>query len=191
MNKIFSCAQKCYRYEKTIIGGRITTYISLNIIIYPVIDKAFSRVSTTRGLYFTRKFFSLLSNKYISNISNLYNWDKNSSLGLHGICVHMFSDPKSDHTFHTFWLRTWIIFFFLSYVAIVHLLRRWEGVGIYRKLILGWIKSTPARTLFPARCRPYWKYYFEIFLKIVYSNHATSLTLFILFDCNCIHSLQS
>ena len=61
-------------------------------------------------------FFSLLSNQYISNISNIsiiYNPDKKLSLEYQTICDHMFSDPKSDHNFHIFWLRTWPIFFLL------------------------------------------------------------------------------
>ena len=44
--------------------------------------------------------------------------DKNSSLASQTLCDHMFSDPKSDHTFHVFWLRTWFIYFFFLYVKI-------------------------------------------------------------------------
>ena len=47
-------------------------------------------------------FFSLLSNKYISNISNLYNPDVNLSLVYQTIYDHMFSDPKWDHIFSYF-----------------------------------------------------------------------------------------
>ena len=46
-----------------------------------------------------------------------------------------------------------LYFLFLSYVAIFHLLWRWEGVGIYCKLIPYWIESTPARILFPTQYR--------------------------------------
>ena len=77
--------------------------------------------------------FSLLSNKYISNmsnISNIYNLDANLSLAYKKICDRMFSDPKSDNIFSYFWLRTWIIFCLFLYVVISHLLHRWGGVGI-------------------------------------------------------------
>ena len=68
-----------------------------------MIDKSRSRLSTTRRFLFcTKQLFSLLSNPYISNISNIYNPDKNSSLASQTICDHMFSDPKSDHTFYSF-----------------------------------------------------------------------------------------
>ena len=97
--------------------------------------------------------FSLPSNEYISNISNLYNLDINFSLASQKICEHLFSDPKLDNILSYFWLRTWIIYFFFSYVEIVYSLRRQEYVGIYCKLILYWIESTWARILFTAQYR--------------------------------------
>ena len=49
------------------------------------------------------------------NISNIYNPDENTSLESQTICDHMFSDPKLDHTFHVFWLHTWLKYFLLVY----------------------------------------------------------------------------
>ena len=67
------------------------------------------------------------------------------------ICDHMFSYLKLDHTFHIFWLRTWIIFCYFSYVEISHLLQIREGIGIQFELIPHWIELTPAIILFPAQ----------------------------------------
>ena len=39
LDKDGSRAQKCYLYDKTVIAGRITTYISSYLNIYPVIKK--------------------------------------------------------------------------------------------------------------------------------------------------------
>ena len=63
------------------------------------------------------------------------------------------SDPESNHIFlyFTFKLRTWFIFCFLSYVVIIHLLWRGEGVGIYCKFIPDWIESTLAWISFPTQ----------------------------------------
>ena len=73
---------------------------------------------------------------------------KKLSLEYQKIFDDMFSDLKSVHTLHVFWFRNWFIYFFFSYVEIVNFLRRREGVGIYFKLIPGWIKSTPDTILF-------------------------------------------
>ena len=53
-------------------------------------------------IYFAQQFLYLSLNLYISNISNIYNQDQNSSLESQTIGNHMFSDLKSDHTFHFF-----------------------------------------------------------------------------------------
>ena len=63
-------------------------------------------------------------------------------------CDNLFSDTGVGSYIFTFLfsqLRTWFIYFFFSYVVIIHLLRRGEGVGIYYKLISYWIKSTQAQ----------------------------------------------
>ena len=82
------------------------------------------------------------------------------------------SDPESNHIFlHlTFQLRTWFISCLFSYVVIIHLLRRGEGVGIYSKLIPAWIKSIRAWISFPSQYRTK----FEILLGEVfqYTSHS-------------------
>ena len=96
-----------------------------------------------KTVYFTWKFcFSLLSNKYISNISNLYNHVT--------ICFQIWSRTI---IFIFFWLRTLIIFCFFLYVVIVQLLWIWEGERIYCKFTPDWIESTPARILFTSQYR--------------------------------------
>ena len=93
--------------------------------------------------------FSLLSNQYISNISNLYNPDVNMRLASQTKCDKMFSDPKSDNILSYFQLSTWFIYIFFSYVIIIHLIWKGEGDVIYCKLIPYWIGFTQARILFP------------------------------------------
>ena len=63
----------------------------------------------------------------------------------------MFPDPKLDHTFNIFLFGTWIIFWFFSYVEIVHIILECKGVEIYCKLISGWIESNPSRIFFPTQ----------------------------------------
>ena len=88
----------------------ITMFIPLYLIIYPMIYKAHSRVSSTRWCFNnTRQLcFYLCLNPYILNT---YNMEQNLSLASQTICDHMFSDLKLDHNFHVFWLRTWLVFF--------------------------------------------------------------------------------
>ena len=86
---------------KKIINNCITTYNSLYLNIYLVINKSFSRVTKIGRFYFKQCIFLLLD-QYISNISNLYNLDKNTSLVSQTICDHMCSDPESDHIFINF-----------------------------------------------------------------------------------------
>ena len=61
-----------------------------------------ARVKNKTILFNTTVFKNLLLNKYISNISYLYNRDKHLSLAPQTICDHMFLDLKSDHNFHIF-----------------------------------------------------------------------------------------
>ena len=104
-------------------------------------------------LFYTTVLFHLLSNTCISDIWNIYNLDENFSLAYQTMCYHMFSYTKADHTFHVFQLQNWLILFLFLYVQIFHLLWRQEGVGIYCKFIPNWIKSMPARILFPVQYR--------------------------------------
>ena len=114
----------------------ITVGIPLYIIVYPMTDKSRPHVSSTRSILFHKSvLFYLGSNPYISNIYNIYNQEQNLSLASQKICDHMFSDPKSDHTFRVFWLHTWLILSSFSYGTIFCLLLRQEGVGIHCQLI--------------------------------------------------------
>ena len=65
----------------------------------------------------------------------------------------MFSEQKSDNIFNVFWLRTWIIYFFFVFVAIVYLIWRQECVGIQYKLIPDSIKLTPSGIVYPIQYR--------------------------------------
>ena len=89
--------------------------------------------------------FIYFSNHDTSNIPNISNPNVNLSLAYQTKCDNMFSYPESDHIFHISRVRTWFIFCVFSYVAIIHLLRRGEGVGIYCQLIPDWIESTQAQ----------------------------------------------
>ena len=60
------------------------------------------RVNNKMFLFYTTVFNPLFLNPFISNISNIYNTDEGLSLAPQTICDHMFSDPKSDHTFYVF-----------------------------------------------------------------------------------------
>ena len=52
----------------------------------------------------------------------------------------------------SFFFVTYLAYiFFLSYVAIFHLLRIWEGVGMHCNFIPSLIESAPARILFPSQ----------------------------------------
>ena len=97
--------------------------------------------------------FSLLLNKYISNVSNIYNLGLNLILASQKICEHMLSNLKSDHIYSYFWLRIWFTFCFFSYVVIFHLIWRREGAGIYCPFIPNWIKLTRSIILFTAQYR--------------------------------------
>ena len=134
-----------------------------HVEFYPMIDKAWLCVSKTRRFYLTWHFFSYFRIK-ISKISNLYNLDENSSLASKTICDHIFSGLKSDHNFNIF-----------GYVPVLYIFSScmWQfsssfedGVGIYRKFVPDWIKSTRARILFPAKYRTKFEIILgEIFLK--------------------------
>ena len=128
-------------------------FITLYLSISPMTDKSLSLLSIPRRfLFYMTVFLYLRLNTYISNISNIYNTDHNSSLEYQTIWYHMFSYTKSDHNFHIFQLHTWIIFCFFLYVEIFYVIQRWEGVGIHCKLIPDWIKLDLARILISPCC---------------------------------------
>ena len=75
------------------------------------------------------KFF-LFSYHNNSNVPNLSNPNVNLSLASQNKCDNMFSDPESDNIFSHF-LGTYLVYiFFFSYVVIIHLLRKGEGIRI-------------------------------------------------------------
>ena len=65
---------------------------------------------------------------------------------------HVFRSKVGSH-FPYFWLYACFKYCFFLYVEMFHFLQIWEGVVIYNKLISYWIKSTPARILFPDQYR--------------------------------------
>ena len=88
-----------------------TKKISLNFVlirtfphiwIYILWSTNHTRKCQQQDGFILHKNNSLLSNQYISNISNVYNPDKNSSLVSQTICYHMLSDTKSDIYFMIF-----------------------------------------------------------------------------------------
>ena len=140
LNEFSSRAQKCHRYdENTIEVVFICSFPNISLSTLWSTKHAHACQQQDVFLILHDIFSSLLLNPCISNISNLYNPDKNPSLTSQTICNHIFSDPKLDHTFHVFWLCNRIIFCFFSYVEIIHFLWRREGFGIHCKLILDWI----------------------------------------------------
>ena len=103
LNKVGSHDQNFHWYNENIHQYCITTFIILYLIIYPVIEKSHSRVSSTRRfLFYMRVFNYLRPNPYISNISNIYNMDQKLIRAYQIICDHMFSDLKSDYKFQFF-----------------------------------------------------------------------------------------
>ena len=95
-----------------------------------VIKKSLLHVSTTKRFYFTRRFTPLLLYEYISNISNLYNLDKNLSLASQMICDHMFSDSKSDHIFRIFgYVPGLYIFLLVCCLTILPPVVGWDIIG--------------------------------------------------------------
>ena len=108
--QVGSHAQKCHRCNDNFINGYITTYISSCLNIYPVIDKARSRVSKTRRFYFTRKFGFLYFRINISQISTISTiWTKIWAYHIEWYVTTCFQ------------IQSWIIFFvfFVTYLAYI------------------------------------------------------------------------
>ena len=104
---------------------------------------------------------------------------------------HVFRSGFGSYIFTFFQLHNWFIFYFFSYLVIIHLLRRGEFVGIYCKLIPDWIESTWARILFPAQCRAGTQNQIlnTNWIIIPIYHGVITLNLFKLFYCDCILSL--
>ena len=133
--------------SKKIIDG--TTYISSYPNIYTVINKARSQLMQQK---FHRRFFSNFEPIHLKYLKYLQSGRK-FELGIsNDMWLHVFRSKFGSYIFiFLFTCLDYILF--LSYVTIFHWIRRWEGVGIYRKLIPGWIESTQAIILFPAQYR--------------------------------------
>ena len=118
LNKVGS-RDKISSTQKNIIDG--TTSISSNLNIYPIIKKTTLAIDEKK---FHRWVLSNFLNQYISNISNIYNTNKNMSLAYQTKRDNKFSDSESDHIFShfVFQLRPWFNLFFFSYVVIIHLI---------------------------------------------------------------------
>ena len=89
---------------------------------------------------------------------------------------HVFRSVVGSYIFIFSWVSTWFIFCFLLHVVIIHLLQRWEGVGIYYPLIPDWIESTQEQILFPPQIQngdtePNSKYRLKEYFNIAYSKH--------------------
>ena len=85
----------------------------------------------------------------ISQISQISTIWKNINLSIsNDMWPYVFRSEVGSYFF--FFFRTWLIYFF-SCVAILHLIRRREGVVIYCKLIPDWIKLNSGRILLPAQ----------------------------------------
>ena len=85
--------------QKTAIGGLIVCIFPHIWISIPLFTNHACAFQQKDGFILHDSFCSLLSNQYISNISNIYNRDKILSLESQTICDHVFSDPKLDHLF--------------------------------------------------------------------------------------------
>ena len=129
--------------------------------MYTLIKKSTLKIDGT--IISSIGIFLYISNKYISNISNLYNPNETFLVSISNkMWQHVFRSRRKIIYFHLFFqLRTWFVFYFFSYVVIIYLLWRWEGVGSYFKMLSSLIESTQAKlsqinasmNIFPTRCR--------------------------------------
>ena len=97
------------KYITKIVLLRSFSNISLSTACF---GKPLSCVSTTRRFFLHCSFFFFMFESiYLKYLKSLQSGKKLSLASLK-ICDHMFSDPDLDHTFHVFWLHTWIVFCF-------------------------------------------------------------------------------
>ena len=98
-------------------GPSLYYYVHLLISEYISCDRhiALAYVNNKTVLFYIT-VSHLLLNQYISDISNLYNPDKNLSLESQNELRPHFSDPKSDHILYIFGYIPGLYMFFLLYV---------------------------------------------------------------------------
>ena len=112
LNKVVLRAQKCHWHNGKCDRYCITVSFPLFLIIYPMINKALSRVSSTRMCLFYLTVFYLCSNP---SIPNFYNLDQ--------ICI-LVSQKICDHIFQ---IQSWIISsFFVKYLACIFFPGMWK-----------------------------------------------------------------
>ena len=131
---------------------RLYYYVHFLISQYLPCDKQsmITRVNNkTVSFYMTVQFFFTFESIYIKYLQYGKKIDPIISKYM---WPHVFISKFGSY-FPCFWLSNWIIFFSLLYVEIVQLIQRWEGAGIYCKLIPDLIKSTPSVMLFPVQYR--------------------------------------
>ena len=119
--------------------------------IYPVINKACLSVSKNkRVLFYMAFFFSPFKSIYLKYLKYLQSGPKFELIMSNDMWPHV--SRYEVGSYFSYFLVTYLahIYIFLN-LALVHLLRGWEYVGIYCKFIPNWIKLTQAIILFPAQ----------------------------------------
>ena len=128
------------------------------------------RIVTTEGLGPGQAIFRILRKPHLTDSYSRYfeNLNKNLSFASQTKCDKMLSYPiRSQIIYFYILLFSYVpglYIFSFSYVVIIHLLRKWEGVEIYCRLISDRIESTRAWISFPAQYRTK----FEIRLREVF-----------------------
>ena len=125
-----SLVQICF-HQRYYINFLVYEYISFNLNFHA--PDLWGKISST---VISPDF----SNQNISNISNIYNPNKNPSLASQTKCDIMFSDPGvGSYIFTSCFsqLRTWFLFCFFPYVVIINLLQREKGMA-------PWVATTVA-----------------------------------------------
>ena len=126
------------------INTLVSAYLSLNWQERLAIDKSGSWSMEQKRYRRVLSIFKSLYLKYFKSIESERKFELSISNGM----WQKISDPDSDHIFSHFLGTQLVYILFFSYVIIIHLLRRWGGVGIYCPLITDWIESTQAQILF-------------------------------------------
>ena len=175
--------QKCH--QRYYINVPISAYLSFNLQEQLAIDEAGSQSMEPKRY---RRVLSIFKSRYLKYLKYI---ESNRTFELsisNEMWQYVFRSVVRSYIFTFYWVRTWFIFCFFSYVAIIHSLRRGGGVGIYCPLILDWIESIQAQILFYLQIQngdtePNSKCYLKEYFDIAYSN---TLNLFRFFDCDCI-----